>query len=79
MDLVDEDDDFELPADVVPFLDQTPLYTDNTANGIALYWAPHPFDKRSGATRRCVDVPLVKEWYQEHCPPNHPVKVRGCQ
>ena len=25
---------------------------------------------------RCVDVPLVKEWYQEHCPPNHPVKVR---
>jgi pre-mRNA-processing factor 8 len=53
MDLVDEDDDFELPADVKPFLEQTPLYTDNTANGIALYWAPHPFDKRSGATRRC--------------------------
>ena len=76
MDLVDDDDDFELPATMKPFLDQTPLYTDNTANGIALYWAPHPFDKRSGATRRCVDVPLVKEWYQEHCPPNHPVKVR---
>lgn len=76
MDMVDDDDDFELPADVVPFLDQVPLYTDNTANGIALYWAPHPFDKRSGATRRCLDVPLVKEWYQEHCPPNHPVKVR---
>jgi len=76
MDMVDDDDHFELPADVVPFLDQVPLYTDNTANGIALYWAPHPFDKRSGATRRCLDVPLVKEWYQEHCPPNHPVKVR---
>jgi len=28
------------------------------------------------AACRCVDVPLVKEWYQEHCPPNHPVKVR---
>ena len=76
LDLVPDDDDFELPAEVLPFLEQTPLYTDNTANGIALYWAPHPFDKRSGATRRCVDVPLVKEWYQEHCPPNHPVKVR---
>ena len=76
LDLVDDEDEFQLPADVVPFLDQVPLYTDNTANGIALYWAPHPFDKRSGATRRCLDVPLVKEWYQEHCPPNHPVKVR---
>ena len=32
---------------VEPFLQETPLYTDNTANGIALYWAPHPFDKRS--------------------------------
>jgi len=76
LDLVDDEDEFQLPADLVPFLDQVPLYTDNTANGIALYWAPHPFDKRSGATRRCLDVPLVKEWYQEHCPPNHPVKVR---
>ena len=76
LDLVDDDDDFELPASVRPFLEHTPLYTDNTANGIALYWAPHPFDKRSGQTRRCLDVPLVKEWYQEHCPPNHPVKVR---
>jgi hypothetical protein len=35
------------PVQVEPFLQETPLYTDNTANGIALYWAPHPFDKRS--------------------------------
>ncbi|EKX45108.1 hypothetical protein GUITHDRAFT_87243 [Guillardia theta CCMP2712] len=76
VELEDLDEDFQLPEEVQPFLTNTPLYTDNTANGIALYWAPHPFDKRSGVTRRCVDVPLVKEWYQEHCPPNHPVKVR---
>eukprot|EP00899_Mesostigma_viride_P025897 jgi/Mesvir1/6492/Mv16762-RA.2 len=31
---------------------------------------------RSGRTRRCVDIPLVSSWYQEHCPPNNPVKVR---
>ena len=73
---LDVDDEFVLPAEVEPFLKDVPLYTDNTANGIALYWAPHPFNKRSGVTRRCIDVPLVKEWYQEHCPPNHPVKVR---
>ena len=26
--------------------------------------------------RRAQDVPLVKNWYMEHCPPNQPVKVR---
>ena len=26
--------------------------------------------------RRAQDVPLVKNWYLEHCPPNQPVKVR---
>ncbi|KAI8804010.1 NUC071 domain-containing protein [Cladochytrium replicatum] len=72
----EEDEAFSLPESVVPFLDDTPLHTDNTANAIALYWAPHPFDKRSGATRRAQDVPLVKRWYLEHCPPGQPVKVR---
>ena len=52
------------------------MYTDNTANGIALLWAPRPFNLRSGFTRRALDVPLVKTWYREHCPPGQPVKVR---
>eukprot|EP00123_Amoebidium_parasiticum_P018097 comp24100_c1_seq1/m.43515 comp24100_c1_seq1/g.43515 ORF comp24100_c1_seq1/g.43515 comp24100_c1_seq1/m.43515 type:complete len:2277 (-) comp24100_c1_seq1:626-7456(-) len=72
----DEDDTFELPEEVSPFLQETPLYTDNTAAGIQLLWAPHPFNRRSGRTRRAVDVPLVKQWYKEHVPPNQPVKVR---
>ncbi|PJF18143.1 hypothetical protein PSACC_02043, partial [Paramicrosporidium saccamoebae] len=67
---------FRLPPGTEPFLANVPLYNDRTANGIALYWAPHPFDKRSGVTRRAVDVALVKGWYQEHCPPGQPVKVR---
>lgn len=29
----DEDEDFELPEDIQPFLQDTPLYSDNTANG----------------------------------------------
>lgn len=29
-----------------------------------------------GRTRRAIDVPLVKTWYKEHCPPGQPVKVR---
>ena len=72
----DEDDDFELPEDTKPFLSDTPLYTDNTASGIELYWAPRPFDKRSGRSRRAIDVPLVKNWYLEHCPSGYPVKIR---
>lgn len=47
----EEDDEFVLPEGVAPFLSDTPLYTDNTANGISLLWAPRPFNLRSG---RCV-------------------------
>ncbi|OAQ33559.1 PRP8 pre-mRNA processing factor 8 [Linnemannia elongata AG-77] len=72
----DDDDDFKLPDEVEPFLDEEPLYTDNTANGISLYWAPHPFNKRSGRMRRAQDIPLVQSWYLEHCPSENPTKVR---
>ena len=72
----DEEEEFELPDECVPFMQECPLYSDNTANGIALFWAPRPFHLRSGRTRRALDVPLVKSWYREHCPPGQPVKVR---
>lgn len=77
LELLDDDDDqFQLPLGVEPLLKETPLYTDNTANGIALLWARRPYNQRSGRTRRALDVPLVKTWYMEHCPSAHPVKVR---
>ncbi|CBY23972.1 unnamed protein product [Oikopleura dioica] len=74
----DEDflDDFELPAGVAPILEETPQYTDHTANGIGLLWAPRPYCLRSDRTKRAEDVPLVKGWYKEHCPAGMPVKVR---
>jgi pre-mRNA-processing factor 8 len=74
----DEEIDLEfiLPESVEPLLEDLPLYTDTTAAGIELYWAPHPFDKRSGRTRRAIDIPLVKNWYLEHVLPGQPVKVR---
>jgi hypothetical protein len=61
--LPEDDEEFELPEFVQPFMKETPLYTDNTANGIALLWAPRPFNMRSGRTRRAIDIPLVKTWY----------------
>ena len=74
--LPDDNEEFELPEYVTPYLKDTPLYTDNTANGIALLWSPRPFNLRSGTCRRALDVPLVKSWYCEHCPTGMPVKVR---
>ena len=34
------------------YSENTPLYTDNTANGISMLWAPRPFNLRSGHTHR---------------------------
>uniref|UniRef100_A0A7S3UEK3 MPN domain-containing protein n=1 Tax=Picocystis salinarum TaxID=88271 RepID=A0A7S3UEK3_9CHLO len=72
----EEEEEFQLPQGSQPLLSGRPLYTENTSDGIVLLFAPHPFNRRSGRTRRVIDVPLVKSWYQEHCPPNQPVKVR---
>ncbi|KAG0693638.1 pre-mRNA processing splicing factor 8 [Suillus ampliporus] len=71
-----EDDDFELPDVVQSFLEDKPLENDLTADGIALWWAPEPYNWCSCDMRRAQDIPLVKNWYLEHCPPNQPVKVR---
>ena len=71
-----EDDDFALPEEVEPLLKDYDLYTENTTNGIALLFAPRPFNLRSGYTRSCIDVPLVNTWFHEHCPSGYPVKVR---
>ncbi|KAK4785250.1 hypothetical protein SAY86_001939 [Trapa natans] len=72
----DDGDDFALPEGVEPLLKDTQLYTDTTAAGISLLFAPRPFNTRSGRMRRAEDIPLVSEWYKEHCPPTYPVKVR---
>ena len=71
-----EDQEFKLPAKMDPFLADEELYTSETSSAIALWWAPFPFDRRSGRMVRAQDVPLVKQWYLEHCPQGQPVKVR---
>lgn len=71
-----DDDEFQLPEHVEPLLGELPLYSEQTASGVALLWAPRPFNLRSGHTRRAFDVPLVNCWFMEHCPANYPVKVR---
>jgi pre-mRNA-processing factor 8 len=72
----DDELDLYLPNSFAPLLDDEPLYTDSTSMGITLYWAPKPFNARSGHTRRAYDVPLVNNWFHEHCPRELPVKVR---
>ncbi|KAG9246501.1 putative pre-mRNA splicing factor [Calycina marina] len=70
------EDAFVLPDDVEPFFADEELYTSETAAAISLWWAPFPFDRRSGRMVRAQDVPLVKQWYLEHTPQGQPVKVR---
>ena len=72
-----DDDEFELSEDILPFLEHKPLENYLTADGIALWWAPDPYNHRSGCMKHAQDIPLVKNWYFEHCPPNHVVKVRA--
>ena len=73
---IDDLEEFILPDFVKPWLENAPLYTEKTAGGLSLLWAPRPFNLRSGKSKRNVDIPLVKAWYKEHCPPGMPVKVR---
>ena len=61
-----EEDDFSVLG-LEPLLNERPLYTDATAGGIALYFAPRPFNLRRGRTRRAFDVPLVNAWFKERC------------
>ena len=73
------DNDFDalgVPDEVEPWEEHHALAGAETASAISLWWAPHPFDKRSGRMVRAQDVPLVKQWYLERVPPNMPVKVR---
>ena len=61
-----------------PLLVDAPMSTRNTVAGITLYWAPHPFNQRSGRTRRTIDIPLVGHWFRDRVSPdlNYPTKVR---
>lgn len=72
-----EDDAFELPAGTEPFLADEELDNEDTSAAIELWWAPYPFNRRSGKMVRAQDVPLIKQWYLEHPPADRPpVKVR---
>ncbi|KAF2857228.1 PROCN-domain-containing protein [Piedraia hortae CBS 480.64] len=67
---------FSLPDEMMPFLADAELANEDTAAAIALWWAPYPFDQRSGRMVRAQDVPLIKHFYLEHPPRDPPIKVR---
>lgn len=72
----EEEEDWELPETVEPFLGTCDLDNEGTADAIAIWHAPYPYNQRSGKMVRAQDMPIVKTWYLEHCPPDLPVKVR---
>lgn len=71
------EDAFVLPSGVEPFLVDEELEGEDTSSAVELWWAPYPFNRRSGRMVRAQDVPLIKQWYLEHPPSDRPpVKVR---
>ncbi|EGR30484.1 pre-mRNA processing factor 8, putative [Ichthyophthirius multifiliis] len=77
---IEQDDldleEIEMPEFFQPFLNEEELFTSQTSNGLALLWAPKPFNQRTGRNRRAIDIPLVSPWFKERCNPENPVKVR---
>jgi pre-mRNA-processing factor 8 len=56
---------------------EAPLAASITATGIALYFAPAPFNARSGRTRLTIDIPLIGHWTRDRVSRelNYPTKV----
>ncbi|KAH0793339.1 pre-mRNA-processing-splicing factor 8A [Histomonas meleagridis] len=65
-----------LELDFDPLFDELPLFVENTFDTLSLFWAPPPFNCRSGNTQRAEDVPLIRSWYHQRSPYDQPVKVR---
>ena len=61
----DAEDDFSVMG-LAPLLAERPLYTDATAGGIALYFAPRPFNLRRGTdAARKMNLNLTSSRSQE--------------
>ncbi|ODV85641.1 hypothetical protein CANARDRAFT_28399 [[Candida] arabinofermentans NRRL YB-2248] len=76
-DLLDDGiEDFQLGDGFEPFLSEVDLQPEETYDAIQLWWAPYPFNRRSGRMVRAEDVSLVKSWYLQHTKRDYPVKVR---
>jgi pre-mRNA-processing factor 8 len=73
-----EDEEITTSASWLPILNDAPLSTANTGPGVSLYWSPHPFNTRSGRTRRTLDIPLINHWFRDRVSRdlNYPTKVR---
>ena len=72
------DEDVVASPSLQPLLSDAPISTRNTSPGVALYFAPYPFNTRSGRTRRTIDVPLIGHWHRDRVSRdlNYPTKVR---
>ncbi|SCW03879.1 LAFE_0H01046g1_1 [Lachancea fermentati] len=69
-------DDFVLPSTLRPLMEAEKLESEDTKETLSLYFAPYPFNRRSGRTVRAQDVALIKKWYLQHPDEEYPIKVR---
>ncbi|KAL0204935.1 hypothetical protein P9112_000242 [Eukaryota sp. TZLM1-RC] len=58
------DDDVVMTSSITPLLTGFPLNPPYSSACISLFFAPSPFNKRNGYTRRSMDVAIMKSWYK---------------
>ncbi|ODV81188.1 PROCN-domain-containing protein [Suhomyces tanzawaensis NRRL Y-17324] len=67
-----EDKDEYLDDSVADFS----LEPAGTREALSLWWAPYPFNRRSGKMIRAQDTAFIKKWYKQRPPKDSPIKVR---
>ena len=75
---VDDEDleEFTLPEFIEPFLNEAPLFNEDTTNAINIYCATDPFNRRTGM-RKNYDMALTSSLFREKCSQGYLVKVRA--
>lgn len=77
----DENDVLPLNGNLRPLMETEDgelldIAPEGTSSAIDLWWAPYPFNRRSGKMKRAHDVALAKSWYQQHPHTDEKLKVR---
>jgi pre-mRNA-processing factor 8 len=73
----DEDlEKFTLSEFIESFINEAPLFNEDTTNAINIYWATDPINRRTGM-RKNYEMALTSSLFREKCPQGYLVKVRA--
>eukprot|EP00767_Chilomastix_cuspidata_P003217 gnl/Chilomastix_cuspidata/3332.p1 GENE.gnl/Chilomastix_cuspidata/3332~~gnl/Chilomastix_cuspidata/3332.p1 ORF type:complete len:3611 (-),score=172.86 gnl/Chilomastix_cuspidata/3332:1097-11722(-) len=73
-----EEDENDEDESNLPPLPEPAYIIDDVAllDGIRIFWAPPPFNRRTGFMRRAEDVPIINHWIRQHQERDPQLKTR---